>query len=411
MCLFSIEGKGTKMEISQIIKFEGPHNVLVWKHPEEDFNTTSQLIVHESQEAILFRNGEALDLFGPGRHTLETENIPFLRRLVSIPTGGESAFHCKVYFINKADSMDVLWGTSSPIPIQDPQYEIILPVRANGQFTVKVSNSRKFLIKVIGTTNGLDTDTLKSYFRGLLMTDIKDYIAEVMANEKISFLQVHSFLKEISQTIMQDIKPTFDEYGLDVPHFYVNSINVPENDPGYIKIREALAAAKEKELLAKGEKAAMDIIGYNYQQEKTFEVLNKAASNEGNSGNMMGASMGLGMGIPIGGAMGNMMGSALNTSFIPAQSEVLLCPHCQAKIPSDAKFCLKCGQKVEGSQLSTSEVICGSCNQRTPEGKFCIHCGQLLTNICPNCNAENPAGSKFCKECGANLGGVQNEEK
>ena len=113
------------------------------------------MIVHESQEAILFRNGEALDLFGPGRHTLETENIPFLRRLVSIPTGGESAFHCEVYFINKADSMDVLWGTSSPIPIQDPQYEIILPVRANGQFTVKVSNSRKFLIKVIGTTNAV----------------------------------------------------------------------------------------------------------------------------------------------------------------------------------------------------------------------------------------------------------------
>ena len=101
--------------ITSVIKYEGDNSTFIWKHPCEDFNTSSQLIVHESQEAILFLNGQALDLFGPGRHTLETENIPILRRLINIPTGGESAFHCEVYFVNRTQQMATRWGTHSKV--------------------------------------------------------------------------------------------------------------------------------------------------------------------------------------------------------------------------------------------------------------------------------------------------------
>ena len=89
-------------QIADIIKYEGDNSTFIWKHPCEDFNTTTQLIVHESQEAIFFANGQALDLFGAGRHTLETQNIPLLRKIINIPTGGETPFHCEVYFINRA---------------------------------------------------------------------------------------------------------------------------------------------------------------------------------------------------------------------------------------------------------------------------------------------------------------------
>ena len=101
--------------ITSVIQSEGDNSTFVWKHPCENFNTSSQLIVHESQEAILFLNGQALDLFGPGRHTLETENIPILRRFVNLPTGGASAFHCEVYFINKTEQMAIRWGTDSKV--------------------------------------------------------------------------------------------------------------------------------------------------------------------------------------------------------------------------------------------------------------------------------------------------------
>ena len=88
------------MAVIDVIKYEGDNSTFIWKHPREDFNKLSQLIVHESQEALFFMNGQALDLFGPGRYTLESQNIPLLNKLVKIPTGGESPFHCEIYFIN-----------------------------------------------------------------------------------------------------------------------------------------------------------------------------------------------------------------------------------------------------------------------------------------------------------------------
>lgn len=101
------------MAIFEVIKYEGDNSTFVWKHPKEDFNTGSQLIVHESQEALFFANGQALDLFGPGRHTLDTQNLPLLRRVVNLPTGGDPAFHCEVYFINRTEQMAVKWGTDN----------------------------------------------------------------------------------------------------------------------------------------------------------------------------------------------------------------------------------------------------------------------------------------------------------
>lgn len=150
------------MKIFDIIKYDGPNDTFVWKFPGEDFNTLSQLIVAESQEALFFKDGKALDLFGPGKYTLHTQNIPFIRRLVNLPFNGESPFHCEVYFINKVVSMDVKWGTTSPIPIQDAIYKIILPICANGQFAVRVTDSKKLLVKLVGTISVFDQLTLKN---------------------------------------------------------------------------------------------------------------------------------------------------------------------------------------------------------------------------------------------------------
>ncbi|NLC26364.1 MAG: SPFH domain-containing protein, partial [Fastidiosipila sp.] len=97
--------------IADVLKYEGDNSTFIWKHPIEDFNTTTQLIVHESQEAIFFLNGQALDLFGPGRHTLETQNIPLIRKYLNKPTGDETPFHCEVYFINMVQQMAIRWGT------------------------------------------------------------------------------------------------------------------------------------------------------------------------------------------------------------------------------------------------------------------------------------------------------------
>ena len=226
------------MKIFDIIKYDGSNDVFVWKFPGEDFNTLSQLIVSESQEAIFFKDGKALDLFGPGNYTLHTQNIPLVRRLVNLPFNGESPFHCEVYFVNKAVSMDVLWGTSSPIPVQDAVYKIILPVRANGQFGVRVVDSKKLLINLVGTVGTFDQATLRKYFKGILLTNIKDYIAAEFTEHQVSFLEIHSHLREISNGIQKLLAHEFLQYGIELVNFNVNEITPPENDPSYLQLKK-----------------------------------------------------------------------------------------------------------------------------------------------------------------------------
>lgn len=351
--------------ISGVIKYEGANDVFVWKHPIEDFNTTTQLIVHESQEAIFFRNGQALDLFGAGRHTLESENIPLLKKIINIPTGGETPFHCEVYFINKVESMNILWGTSNQIPIKDPVYNIILPVGANGQFAVQIADSRKFLIKLVGTMREFNQQTLVNYFRGILLTRIKDYIANQMTTNKLSFLDVHSHLKSISLAIMQELSAEFENYGVKLVNFFVNAIIIPESDPSYIRLRNALS-----------KKAEMSVLGFNYQQERTFDVLEKAAQNEGAGAGVMGAGLGLGMGVNIGNTVGGALGGAMNnisTQTIP--EGINLCPNCKADIPVNAKFCLECGFKI----IMQDKIICPKCKSKVEKGTFCSECGEKIS--------------------------------
>lgn len=379
------------MDIYKIIKYEGSNDMLVWKHPEEDFNTNTQLIVHESQEAVFFKDGQALDLFGAGTYTLQTDNIPLLRRLINIPTNGKTPFHCEVYYINKVDILDIYWGTIQPMPIQDPVYGIILPVRANGQFALRVSDSRKLLVKLVGTTSDMTKENVSDLFRGILLTKAKNIISEMMTTYGVSFLEIHNYLDNISEKLREAISPLYNEYGMEITNFFVNSVSVPEDDPGYRKIRAALASAKEKELLAKGTRAEMDILGYSYQEKRTFDMLDRAASNEGAGAGILGAGIGMGMGINVGNTIGGAVGQAMtnvNTNApvqtrqqeeqeqiqnMPQNNENLVCPKCGKQLPSGAKFCFICG-----SEISTNQV-CPKCGTKLiPGAKYCLECGQAL---------------------------------
>lgn len=378
------------MKIFDVIKYDGSNDVFVWKFPGEDFNTLSQLIVSESQEAVFFKDGKALDLFSAGNYTLHTQNIPLIRRLVNLPFNGESPFHCEVYFVNKVVSMDVLWGTSSPIPIQDAVYKIILPVRANGQFGVRVVDSKKLLINLVGTVDSFDQASLRKYFKGILLTNIKDYIATEFVKHQVSFLEIHSHLKEISNGIQSLLAREFLEYGIELVNFNVNEITPPEDDPSYVQLKNALA-----------KKAEMSVMGYDYQQERAFDVLDKATANEGNASDIMGAGMGLGMGVNLGNILGGTMGAAMTNVQPDMQTPpaTTKCTSCGKEIPKGAKFCLECGEKVVSVEKE-SMVCCPKCGAKVPEGKFCLECGTKLEQVCSSCGAKLIPNAKFCLECG-----------
>lgn len=372
------------MAVAEVLKFDSSPNIFAWKHPNTELNSWTQLIVNESQEAIFIRNGQIADIFGPGKYRLTSDNLPILQKLVNKPFGGKSPFSAEVWFINKAFSLDIKWGTTSPIQIQDPKYKVFVPLRAFGQFGVQIEDSKRFLIKLVGTMKFFNKETLTDYFRGLYITRVKDSISSALVDSKVSVLEINAHLNELSESLKANLSKTLSEYGIRLASFYVNDINVPESDPAVKQLKAALA-----------KRAEMDIIGYSYQQERTFDTMETAAGNQG-AGAVMAPGIGLGMGFGLGGAIGDQaknMSSSMNT-----QEETKDCPSCGAKIPAKNKFCPECGANT--AQPKEKEQVCTACGAKIPgKTKFCPECGAKV-NACPNCGA-NMGDKEVCPECGA----------
>ena len=229
--------------LASIIKYEGEGDTLVWKHPIEDFNLGSQLIVHESQEAIFFRDGQALDLFGAGRYTLETQQLPILEKLYQLPTDTEGTFHSEVYYINKTVQMALKWGTPEKVRFIDPLTGVPLELGASGEMNLQVSDSRKLIVKLVGTGKNISwgdgvTGTLQAMFRPLIANAVKTNLSSVIKSEAIDLLEIDEKLDVISEILRQKLLPGFEEYGLTIPQFYVNRVVLPEEDPNFKRIRD-----------------------------------------------------------------------------------------------------------------------------------------------------------------------------
>lgn len=380
------------MAIAEVIKFDGPPDVYAWKHPSQELGTWTQLIVNESQEAILLKGGQALDLFTAGRHTLSTNNVPGLTKLINLPFGGKSPFTAEVWYINKIHSLDIKWGTRDPIQLQDPQYKVFVPVRSFGQFGIQIEDSRKFLVKIVGTLPTFTKDTLCEYFRGALITKIKDLISSYLVRKKISIMEINAYLDEMSEDVKQRLIPVFGEFGIKIVNFFINSVSVPEDDPAVQKLKAALA-----------KRAEMDIVGYNYQQERSFDTMQTAAGNEGGGGggNLMNAGIGLGMGLGMGAGMGHAMGQMTQQINTNQTQE---CPKCKASNPAGTKFCASCGQPMVVNNGGAAQIPCAKCSAMIPStSKFCPSCGSPVISACPKCKTELKPGAKFCPECGERL--------
>lgn len=375
------------MAIVEVIKYDGTPDVFAWKYPSCELGTWTQLIVNETQEAILFKGGKVCDVFRAGRHTLSTENIPILSKVVNLPFGGRSPFTAEVWFINRAFTLDIKWGTQTPIQLQDPKYKIFVPVRAFGQFGIQIEDSQKFLLKLVGTLPKFDRTNILKYFRGVYLTKAKDAIASYLVHKNVSILEINAYLDEISEYLKERMAPVFDEYGIRLSSFYVNDISVPEEDNAVKQLKKALA-----------KRAEMDIVGYSYQQERSFDTLEGAATNPNSmQGGFMGAGIGLGMGVGVGGAMGHQFSNLTQTINT---AETKTCPKCNATIEKTSRFCNRCGFDTESSG-KTASIKCSACGAAlTADSKFCMTCGKRY-NPCSKCGADIPDGASVCPSCGS----------
>lgn len=386
--------------IADIIKYEGDNSTFIWKHPCEDFNSLTQLIVHESQEAIFFMNGQALDSFGPGRYTLETQNIPLIGKALNRATGDKSPFHCEVYFINKTEQMSIKWGTDSKVQYIEPTYGFPLSIGASGEMSLRAEDSRKLLLKLVGTESFLGQQKLVGFFRAFLMTRVKTYIAQVMKSNAINIFEIDENLTAFSAAIKKLLVGDFAEYGVALEQFFVTTIAKPDGDRQYEKFKELhfrqyadVAEAKLRQQVSvidaqtEAQKVVIDSQaqatkraqeGYTYAQERGFDVAEKVASNEavGQFTNMgVGLGTMAGVGGVVGGVVGNAVGDALNNTTAPTQgaqaTEDGFCENCGAKLVPGAAFCDECGTPV-----AKANDTCANCGYKFERpGKFCPKCG------------------------------------
>jgi len=318
------------------------------EHGSGDFRLGSQLIVRESQAAVFFRDGKALDTFGPGRHTISTANIPFLTRLIGIPFSGETPFKAEVYFVNLREFLEQKWGTPEAITLRDSELGMVR-LRAFGAYSMQVSDPQLFVNKIVGTQGIYQTSQIQGFLRGIIVAKLTDLLGEVQK----SILDLPSMYDEIGAGAKAKMQDDFNALGIALKTLYVTSISPTEETAKAID-----------------ERASMGAIGnmQAYLQFKTARAMTEAA---GAPGGVAGAGVGLGAGVGMGAAMAQMMAQSMQPGAKAAAT--MVCPSCSTQIPAGAKFCPQCGGKIGGEM------------------------------ICPNCKADVPDGSKFCPDCGTKI--------
>lgn len=434
------------MSIIDIIKYEGDNSTFIWKHPCEDFNTTTQLIVHESQEAIFFANGQIVDVFGAGRHTLESQNIPLLRKIINMPTGGKSAFHCEVYFINKTVQMAVKWGTDSKVRFLDSNLGIPLEIGACGEMNLAVLDSKKLLLKLVGTMRGIAwgengvgfTKSIQNSFRPLISTAVKSHLPAAIKSNNINILEIDENLEMLSKIMLDRIVGGFEEYGLTIPQFYITNVALPEHDPNFKRMKELYTVSFQTRLIqadafvrtAKADAEAGVTAAYRKVEMERQTTETEVAKCEAERDLIHAQTV----------AQAAKMAGFAEAEIMAAQGynkkDILATEVQKAYAESLGNMTISGGGGVAGDMIGlgigmaaagavapqlgemfkgfapaastqTSEVKCEKCGAALPaNAKFCLECGEKVVlpvpsdmTVCPECGYTVVKG-KFCPKCG-----------
>lgn len=306
MALFGKNKTGAKKHsIIEVIKYDGENDVLIWRFPNEDFNTNTQLIVGPAQEAIFVKGGQILGSFISGTYTLNTKNYPFIRALVGLATGGISPFSCTVYYANKAASMGIKWGTDTPISIIDPVYNVPADIRSYGDLSLRVENGQMLLEKLVGQAQGYSQQEISQFFNELIVTQVREVISSAMQERQLSSFGIDAHLTDMSAAAAEKIRLIFEPYGIAVNHFTISAITAPELDSIKQKERDLQEHRMETDVTAEDKQKMADAQAYENralnisEQEKWVAEMGKKLAE--NPGPMMGGAGGAGFPAMFGG--------------------------------------------------------------------------------------------------------------
>jgi membrane protease subunit (stomatin/prohibitin family) len=333
----------------------------------------AQMTVRESQAAVLFYQGRALDAFGPGRHTLVTANVPILTKLLSIPWAMKSPLRAEVYFVNMKVFTNLTWGTRDPVAFKDSELGLVR-LRAFGVFNLRVVQPVLFINSLVGTQGLYTTSDIEEYLARIIVSRFNDHLGEHLD----TILNLPGRYEDLSAGLMKRLGEDFSHFGIALANLYINSVTPPPEVQQAIDDKGRLAVIQDLDRLMKL-KAAM--------------AMEKAAEQQGEAG--AGLGMAMGMMMP---AMFARQGE-VGTAGAPA----VTCPDCGHPVGADARFCPSCGHQV---------VVLGQCSScgknLPPTARFCPRCGSPADSkpqavACPSCGAENLPGAVFCNQCGEKL--------
>jgi len=311
---------GGKKHWTDVIKNSGPGDLLMWRQPEEDFNTNSTLIVMPGEEAIFIKGGVIEQTFDNGTYQLQTENYPFISRLRNAFSGGISTFNCVVYFVRKAHSMEILWGTSSPIQVRDKLLGIATKLRARGAYKIQIESPEKFLTKLIG--NNIDImdqqELLDDYFTNEFQSKIKSGITRALNETNTELLGIEARLEEFAETTEPFMADVFADYGLKMVKFSIAALDL-ESDELRQRYDEIGMDAIAKMRNAQADRGVMDVLGNDWGKQQAANILGAVASNPG-AGGMAATGAGLGMGMAAGGVFGGMAQQMFSPIQQPAKA-------------------------------------------------------------------------------------------
>lgn len=307
---------GGKKHWTDVIKNTGDGNLLIWRQPEEDFNTNSTLVVMPGEEAIFVNQGVIEQVFENGTYKLSTNNYPFISRLRNAFSGGISTFNCVVYFVRKASSVEIKWGTDSPIQVRDKVLGIATKLRARGSYKIQVENSAKFLETVIGNNIQCATqDDLNKFFISQFQSKIKSAVAKELCASETEVLGIDARLDEFSELIKPQVNELLLVNGLKCSAFSIMAIDIDDENGLREKYDQIGMSQIETVRGAQAQKAALDTLGINWAQQQSAEVLKAMAANPGNIAGQVGA--GIGMGMATANAFGEIANQMFNSNNVP----------------------------------------------------------------------------------------------
>lgn len=312
----TFDGQGEERRgFIDVIQYNGDPDDLIWKFPYNNISIGAQLVVNKAQEAIFVKGGAVCDIFGEGTHTLSAKNLPLLDKIVNLPFGGKTPFVAEVWFVNKVIRRGLKFGTPNPIRVVDPRYaaaEMAVPVRAHGDYSIRINDSLLLLNEFVGTQHLFTTDDFVDKFATMVVQELNKHIKSYSRTQQISPLDFPEFAPEIADYVKGNLSDRFRAYGISIEDFQFAHLAPNEDDPVVKELyNNRLESVKERE--------RRQIQGFTYQQERQLDIMETAAGNEGSAGNIMGAGIGLGMGMGIGSAF-NTQAMGMANSMNPQQT-------------------------------------------------------------------------------------------